>query len=231
VKVSVGLTPRDEFTAPLGVVIDVLRATSTISQAFAAGFERVVCVGEVEEARALAGEGVALGGERHNVRPEGFDYGNSPREFAEGAATHTTLVLTTTNGTRLLLAAAANCDVVIAGSLLNFDAVVNAVEASGASEVALLCAGVEGRFALDDAYVAGVLAGAIGGEPDDSALAAIRFAGTFASDEEGIGGGVSAENIRRVGLDEDIPWCARRGLLDVVPRVAARTPTSVELTL
>ena len=230
-KVTVGLSPRDEIAAPVGVVIDVLRATSTICQAFAAGFERVVCVGEVDEARALAGEGVALGGERANVRPEGFDYGNSPREFAGGGVMQTTLVLTTTNGTRLLLAAAARCDSVIVGSLLNLDAVVRAVAASGAAEVALLCAGVEGRFAVDDAYVAGVLAGAIGGEPDASALASIRLAGSFASDEEGIGGGVSAENIRRVGLDEDIPWCAQRSLLDVVPRVAGRTQTTVELAI
>jgi 2-phosphosulfolactate phosphatase len=229
--VRVGLTPRDEVAAPLAVVIDVLRATSTICQAFAAGYERLICVGEVEEALALAGDGVALGGERGNVRPDGFDYGNSPREFAGGAATRTTLVLTTTNGTRLLLAAAARCESVIAGSLLNLDATVRAVLGSGATEVALLCAGVEGRFALDDAYVAGVLAGAIGGEPDDSALAAIRLAGTFASDAEGIGGGVSAENIRRVGLDDDIPWCAQRSSLHVVPRVVGYTRTRVDLAL
>jgi 2-phosphosulfolactate phosphatase len=230
-RVKVGFTPGEQVAAPVGIVIDVLRATSTICQAFSAGYERVVCVGEVDEARTLAGEGVALGGERQNVRPEGFDYGNSPREFAGGAATHTTLVLTTTNGTRLLLAAAARCDSVLVGSLLNLDAVVGAVLASGAAEVALLCAGVGGRFAIDDAYVAGVLAGAIGGEPDDPALAAIRLAGSFDSDEEGIGGGVSAENIRRVGLDDDIPWCAQRGLLDVVPRVTGRTETTVELAI
>ena len=82
---------------------------------------------------------------------------------------------------------------------------------------------------VDDAYVAGVLAGAIGGDPDDSALAAIRLAGTFPSDEDGIGGGVSAENIRRVGLDDDVPWCAQRSLLDVVPRVVGRTETTVEI--
>ena len=228
--VRVGLTPRDEAAAPLGVVIDVLRATSVICQALAGGFASVTCVGEVEEARTLAGDGVALGGERGNVRPEGFDFGNSPREFVDVDGAGRTLVLTTTNGTRLLLAAAARCDSVIVGSLLNLDAVVAAVKSSGASEVALLCAGVEGRFAIDDAYVAGVLAGEIGGEPDDSALAAIRLAGSFASDEEGIGGGVSAENIRRVGLVDDIPWSAQRSLLDIVPRVVGRTQTTVELT-
>ncbi len=227
-RVRVAFTPGEQVAAPLGIVIDVLRATSTICQAFAAGFERIVCVGEVEEARARSGPGVALAGERGNLRPEGFDFGNSPREFAEhhGAGT---LVLTTTNGTRLLLAAAARCDAVVVASLLNLDAVTERVLAGGADEVAILCAGVEGAFAVDDAYVAGVIAAALAGEPDDAASAAIRLARTFASDEDGIGGGVSAANIRRVGLDQDIAWCARRSALEVVPRVVERVGATVAL--
>ena len=126
VKVSVGFTPAEQVTAPVGIVIDVLRATSTICQALAAGYESVVCVGEIDDARALAGEGVALAGERHNVRIEGFDFGNSPREFAAGEHPATRLVLTTTNGTRLLLAAAERCETVLVASLLNLDAVVAA---------------------------------------------------------------------------------------------------------
>jgi 2-phosphosulpholactate phosphatase len=82
VRVKVGFTPAEQVSAPLGIVIDVLRATSTICQALASGIERVVCVGEIDDARALAGPGVALAGERGNVRVDGFDYGNSPREFA-----------------------------------------------------------------------------------------------------------------------------------------------------
>src|SRR5215475_7505456 len=97
--VTVGLTPAEQVSAPVGVVIDVLRATSTICQALAAGWARVVCVGEIDDARALAGPGVALAGERHNVRIEGFDFGNSPREFVDAPAEET-VVLTTTNGTR-----------------------------------------------------------------------------------------------------------------------------------
>jgi len=189
-------------------VIDVLRATSTICQALASGFERVVCVGEIDDARALGGPGVALAGERFNVRIDGFDYGNSPREFVSdtsGVRPRTRLVLTTTNGTRLLLAAAARCDEVLVGSLLNLDAVLRA--ARDADEVAILCAGVDRAFAIDDAYVAGRLAAALGGEPDDAAVAAARLADAFSTAEAGIGGGVSAANIRKAGtLDDDIPF-------------------------
>jgi 2-phosphosulfolactate phosphatase len=228
-KVRVGFTPLEQVSAPLGIVIDVLRATSTICQALASGCERVICVGEIDDARALAGPGVALAGERGNVRIDGFDYGNSPREFpgSDPSTVVTTLVLTTTNGTRLLLAAAARCDEVLVASLLNLDAVVSA--ARGADEVAVLCAGVEGAFALDDAYVAGRIAAALGGEPDDAAVAAVRLAGAFATPEAGIGGGISAANIRSAKLDDDIPFCARESVLDVVPRVVARSATTVEV--
>jgi len=230
VRVKVGFTPAGQVSAPLGIVVDVLRATSTICQALAAGFERVVCVGEIDDARALAGSGVALAGERDNVRIDGFDFGNSPREFAAETTvsdTRTRLVLTTSNGTRLLLAAAARCEEVLVGSLLNLDEVVAA--ARGAGEVAVLCAGVDGAFALDDAYVAGRIAAALGGEQDDAAVAAVRLAAAFPTAEAGIGGGISAANIRRAGLDDDIPFCARENVLDVVPRVVARSATAVEI--
>ena len=231
-RVRVGFTPVEQVSAPLGIVIDVLRATSTICQALAAGYERVICVGEIEDARALAGPGVALAGERSNVRIDGFDFGNSPREFEPRSQRRLgdvseTLVLTTTNGTRLLLTAAARCEEVLVASLLNLDAVVEA--ARGAGEVAILCAGVEGAFAIDDAYVAGRIAAALGGEPDDAAVAAVRLAAAFSTAEAGIGGGVSAANIRNAGLDDDIPFCARESVLDLLPRVVARDETSVTI--
>jgi phosphosulfolactate phosphohydrolase-like enzyme len=126
-----------------------------------------------------------------------------------------------------LLTAAGRCEEVLVASLLNFDAVVDA--ARSADEVAILCAGVEGAFAIDDAYVAGRLAAALGGEPDDAAVAAVRLAGAFASPEDAIGSGISAANIRSAGLDEDIPFCARESVLDVVPRVVARSGSAVEV--
>jgi 2-phosphosulfolactate phosphatase len=225
VKISVGFTPAEQVAAPVGVVIDVLRATSTICQALAAGSGRVVCVGEIDDARALVGPGVALAGERHNVRIDGFDFGNSPREFVD-AEPREILVLTTTNGTRALLAAAERCGTVLVASLLNLDSVVGALRDAG-EDVAILCAGVEGAFAIDDAYVAGRIAAALGGTPDDSAIGAMRLAAAFPDPESGIAGGISAANIRKAGLDEDIPWCARESVLDLVPRIVAREERSV----
>ena len=114
-------TPDEAGAAPTGLVIDVIRATSTICQALASGYERVFCTSEVEEALALRearGIGV-LGGERNAVRIPGFDLGNSPREYVEGGDE---LILSTTNGTRAVVAAARRCDRVLVASLLNLSA-------------------------------------------------------------------------------------------------------------
>ena len=123
-RVHVAFTPgellEDEAPAPVGIVVDVLRATSTMTQALAAGYRRVLCCAEIDEARALAAtEGsVRLAGERRLEHIPGFDFGNSPREVA-GEPAAETLVLTTTNGTRLLVFAAARFERVYVGSLLN----------------------------------------------------------------------------------------------------------------
>lgn len=229
-KVHVAFTPAEEVGAPVGIVVDVLRATSTVCQALAGGYRRVLCCSEVEEARETAArEGDAvLAGERGTVRIPGFDFGNSPAEFTEAAAG--TLVLTTTNGTRLLVAAAARCDVVLVGSLLNLAAVVAAARERG-EEVAVLCAGVRGELALDDAYCAGRIAEELGGDPADSAVAAIRLAHTFEDAEAGLSSSQSARNLHASGHDGDIAWCARESVLDVVPRFSRMLGPAAEVVV
>ena len=229
-RVHVAFTPAEAAEAPTGIVVDVLRATSTIAQALASGYRRVLCCGEVEEARAVretTGEGV-LAGERLCVRIPGFDLGNSPEDFLEPRGE--TLVLTTTNGTRAIRAAAERCDRVFAASLLNLDAVVAAASEAG-EDVAVLCAGVRGEFAMDDAYCAGRIVEALAGETSDAATAAVRLARSFAGAREGLGASQSARNLERAGLASDIDWCARESVLDVVPRLVAVRDGAAEIAV
>ena len=146
-RVHVAFTPAEAAEAPTGIVIDVLRATSTIAQALSVGYRRVLCVAELEQARALRAEldDSIVGGERDAVRIEGFDVGASPREFLEPRAE--TLILSTTNGTRTIVTAAERCDEVLIGSLLNLAAVRAAARERG-EDVAILCARVQGRVRL-----------------------------------------------------------------------------------
>jgi phosphosulfolactate phosphohydrolase-like enzyme len=116
------------------------------------------------------------------------------------------------------------------GSLLNLDAVAAAAR-EGGEDVAVLCAGVLGELALDDAYCAGRIAEALGGEPEDSARAAILLARSFPSSLEGLGASRSAANLRRHGLEADVERCARENDLAVVPRYARRVGPAAEVTL
>jgi 2-phosphosulfolactate phosphatase len=230
-RVHVSFTPAEQPAATVAIVIDVLRATSTICQALASGYDRVLCCAEIDDARALAEtEGPAkLAGERRLEHIEGFDFGNSPREL-EGDAVAPTLILTTTNGTRLLVAAAERYERVYVGSLLNLDAVAAAARESG-EDVAVLCAGVLGELALDDAYCAGRIVQAIGGELEDSARAAILLAESFPTATDGLGASRSAANLRRHGMEADVEVCARESVLDVVPRHIRRVGLAAEVTL
>ena len=230
--VDVVFTPDEAGAAPTGVVIDVIRATSTICQALAAGYRRAFCAADVAEAQALRetlGEGV-LGGERHAVRIPGFDLGNSPREYVEPIAE--TLILSTTNGTRAVVAAAQRCERVFVASLLNLSAVVDAVRDAG-EDVVVVCAGVQGTLALDDAFVAGRIVELLGWERTDAAVAAARLTGTWSGAEEAFRASKSGRNLMENApeLEADIPFCARESVLDVVPRLVAMRDGAAEISL
>lgn len=231
-RADVVFTPDEAGAAPTGVVIDVIRATSTVCQALASGYTRVLCTAEVEDARAVRvarGEGV-LGGERNAVRIPGFDLGNSPREYLEPQAE--TLVLSTTNGTRAVVAAAQRCDRVLIASLLNLAAVVEAARAHG-EDVLVVCAGVQGTLALDDAFVAGRIVELLAWERTDAAEAAARLVTTWSGAEEAFRASKSGRNLLENApqLEEDIAFCARESVLDVVPRLVALDGHAAEIAL
>ncbi len=226
-RVHVAFTPAEEAAAPVGIVVDVVRATSSIAQALAAGYERVLCCAEIEDARALReelGDEAIVGGERRAVVVPGFDVGASPRDFLEPRAE--TLILTTTNGTQAILAAAQRCETVLLGSLLNLSAVAGA--ASG-RDTAVLCAGFQGAFALDDAYCAGRIVERLGGRNDakrsDAAIAAALVADAYPDAHAGL----SARTYGPPGLEGDIEYCAQVDLLDVVPRFSQLVGAAAEI--
>jgi 2-phosphosulfolactate phosphatase len=223
VRCHVAFTPAEAAAAPLGIVVDVMRATSTIAQALASGYERVLCCAEIEDALALKaelGDAAITAGERDAQRIEAFDAGASPREFLEPRAE--TLILSTTNGTRSIVAAAASCDEVVLGALLNLEAV--AARARG-SDTIILCAGYKGVFAIDDAYCAGRIAQLLEAERTDSAVASAVVAERFPNAIDGI----NARTYGPPGLEEDIAWCSQVSVLDVVPRLSRMVGPAAEI--
>lgn len=224
--VHAAFTPAEDGEASVGIVVDVIRATSSIAQALASGYERVLCCREIEQAQALRtelGDEAVVGGERNGVVVEGLDVGASPREFATGAKARS-LILSTTNGTAAILSAVERCETVLLGSLLNLGAVV-AVARRAEHDVTVYCAGFKGRFALDDAYCAGRIVAELGGERSDAAMAAELLARSFSSALEGL----NARTYGPPGLEADIEYCAQENVLDTVPRFARMVGPAAEI--
>jgi 2-phosphosulfolactate phosphatase len=223
VRVHVAFTPDEVPEAPVAVVVDVLRATSTIAQALASGYERVYCCREIEDALALKeklGEGL-LGGERKAERIEGFDIGASPLEVLQPRGE--VLIYSTTNGTRAVLAAAARCGEVVLGSLLN----LSAVAATVWDDCVIVCAGFQGQFALDDAYCAGRIVDMLEADVSDAAKASAILARSFPTPLDGL----LARTYGPPGLERDIEFCAQVNTINVIPRFTRMVDGAAEITL
>jgi 2-phosphosulfolactate phosphatase len=224
-RIDVAFTPAEAGPAHVAIVVDVMRATSTIAQALASGYRRVLCCRAIDDARALReqlGDEAVVGGERKAVPIEGFDLGASPRDYLEPRAE--TAILSTTNGTRTILTAAANAEIVLLGSLLNLDAVAAAGRAPG-EDVTVVCAGYEGAFAVDDAYCAGRIVELLDGDRTDAAVASTAIARAYPTAWEG----VNARTYGPPGLEDDLRWCTQENTLSVVPRFTRMVGAAAEI--
>lgn len=165
--IRVAWTPSDvaalatqDLSRCLCVVIDVLRATTTMTHALSNGAAAIIPASELDEARQLhaANPGSLLCGERHGLPPEGFDFGNSPGDFTPGRVAGRVIVHTTTNGTRAVRACSGAAEVLL-GAFSNISAVAGRVNASAKDMecVVLACAGTFEDFSMEDALFAGAL--------------------------------------------------------------------------
>jgi 2-phosphosulfolactate phosphatase len=230
---------KSDLAGSTVIVIDLLRATSTICQALASGAREVVPFLEVEEARsAAAGAGqrdqIILGGERKGGRIPGFDLGNSPSEYTPEAVGGRRVFITTTNGTRALFHARSAQRVLI-GAIMNLSAVAQSLE--NESRVEILCAGQKGSVAREDLLAAGAIANRVqdlaGGRwhANETAKAARREWERIVADASAFGGTLSDQlalelrdtpggrNLLGIGLDQDLVDCAQIDRLTVVPEL------------
>ncbi|SDT96854.1 2-phosphosulfolactate phosphatase [Verrucomicrobium sp. GAS474] len=220
------------------IVIDQLRATSTIVTALAHGARRVLAVASLEEARQIKASlpDALLAGERGGLPPEGFDLGNSPRAFTVERVTGRDILLTTTNGTLALLACR-GAAAIHPLSLLNLAAVADQIAGHPELPLALLCAGTGEGYALEDGLVAAALLALLSLDPafeSHPAAAPFRAWGVSAALLRRTANG---RNLVRIGLEEDIAFTARRDHFPIVPEgrigevgTGDGTVTAVEIT-
>jgi 2-phosphosulfolactate phosphatase len=215
----------------VAAVIDVLRATSTITEAIANGARRILPATDMDDAMRLAQTfgrtEVLLCGERSARKIEGFDLGNSPLEFTSEAVADKLVVMTTTNGTPALVAGSA-ADRCIVTSFLNLSAAARDLATSG-KPVVILCSGREGRFSLDDALCAGSLIRVLRENTservrmNDGALAAGALERRYRSHLAAVmNRTAAARQIVAAGHADDIPYCLTRDRHDVVPVMSDR---------
>jgi 2-phosphosulfolactate phosphatase len=248
VRLDVALLPRllRRPESSVCILIDALRASSSIVTLFARGGEEVAVAGSVAEARRMAAAKPGrylLCGEAFGLAPRGFDYGNSPSEFAEIDVRGRRIILSTTNGTKSLRRIAAS-PVVRVGALLNATAAVATLLDEARSrglDAAIVCSGLEAgnAFSLEDAFVAGAFVenaveqtrGTSGDLAlSDAAMAACRLYQSYQGDA--LACFREAEHGRSliaIGLGRDLEFCAQVDRYDAVPRL--RSDASGRLSL
>ncbi len=233
-RVDVSLIPgevaaKDVSNAAV-VVIDVLRASSTVATALANSCDEVIPAESIEEAITIA-SGYArfdyvLGGERRGLAVDGFDLGNSPAEYSEARVAGRKVILATTNGTRAVKQYGGAREIVIA-CFLNAEAVLSMLAAANDRDVLLLCAGQDGRFSIEDALCAGLFASelaqlAAASLSDSARAAAAIYEHRRGSIEDALVESEHGAYLAGIGFLDDVRYCACRSVLEVVPKVYDR---------
>lgn len=224
-----GVLPADVSGKPV-LVVDILRATTTIVAALAHGARDIVPVTAADDAIRLAQnlerENVLLVGERKGERIDGFALGNSPLEMTAEAVEGKTLVMTTTNGTPAVTTAEPG-DPVIIGCATNFQAAAERARAAfdETGELIILCAGRERRFALEDAYAAGRFAQAViptgqrrSVRLNDAAVASLEIVKRYGDRwKRAVQASAAAAALTRLGFKDDVVAATEVDRYELVP--------------
>lgn len=201
------------------VVVDILRATSCMTTAFAHGIKSIIPVASLEEALALKSGETYTAGERDGKKVDGFDLGNSPFEYMQDYLRGKSIAFTTTNGTQAIVKSLGAREIII-GSFLNLHSVLNYLK-KGSNNVLVVCAGWKGKFNLEDTLFAGALVDGLREmlAPDcDAPLAAMQLYQSARHDlNESLKNSSHVKRLARLGIHKDIAFCVTPDQYEVLP--------------
>ena len=201
------------------VVVDILRATSCMTTAFAHGIESIAPFEKLEDCLAMKAKGYFTAGERDGKKVDGFDLGNSPFEYMNPELKGKKIAFTTTNGTQAIAKSEGAREIII-GSFLNLSAVMEHITASE-NNVLVVCAGWKGKVNLEDTLFAGALVEKLKNhiEPDcDAPLAAQNLYNMAKSDMvKFLSTSSHVKRLARLNIKKDIEFCLRPDQYQVVP--------------
>jgi len=210
---------RFDLEKKVVVVIDVLRATSTISTALEHGVKKVIPVETIEQCKDYNSSEFILAAERDGKKVDGFEYGNSPFDYVQETIQGKSLVLTTTNGTRAITSSK-NAASIITGAFLNLNAVVDTLR-SQQKDVLLYCAGWKDQYSLEDTLLAGAVISKLDNEfevKSDLAFSAKNLYHSSKSDLLGtIKNGSHFKRLQNLGIQKDLEFCVQIDEFDKVP--------------
>lgn len=202
------------------VVIDTLRATSTIATILSIGANKVKIIDDPQKAINLKDENTVLVGERDSIKIENFDYSNSPSEILKNAANlkNKDVILSTTNGAKALLKANSR-GITLSASLLNLKAVLMYLITKKIDDIGIVCSGTDGSVSLEDAFTAGRLLSVLSKQDityfNDESYIALNLANI--PHPRVLQYSLHAQKLKKMGLEKDLTMCFNEGLLNVVP--------------
>jgi len=222
---SVQAFQEEDLRGKSAVIIDILRASSSIVTAINNGAKKVIPVEDMSDAVKIAhtmdANDYLLCGEKNGVKIEGYHLGNSPLEYTKDAIEEKTLIFNTTNGTKAIKKAGLANRIYI-GAFLNQQSILEALK-NHDDEVVLICSGWRGRLALEDTLFAGSILyhlfdGQLPQKTKDGAKVAFGLYEKFKDNlEETIAGSDHANRLSKLVPENDIPFCCQINKFDVLP--------------
>lgn len=203
------------------VVVDILRATSSICEAFKNGVERIIPVSSIEEAMEYKQKGFVVAAERDGIVLDFADFGNSPDNFSSDMVAGKSIAYSTTNGTKTIHIAAA-CKSVMIGSFLNFTAVCESL-LSKSDDVIVLCAGWKDRVNIEDSLFAGAVvdrllcSGRFTTDCDSAKIARSIWKANEFSSLDYVNTSAQKKRLNKNGLDGCIDYCMSHDVTAIVP--------------
>jgi 2-phosphosulfolactate phosphatase len=204
------LLPLHEFQGKTVVVVDIFRATSTMTAALSEGVSHIYPVSDLEECKSMEKMGYISAGERNGQKAEGFKLGNSPLEYLNGAQQGEKIAMTTTNGTFAINEIKNKAAEVLMGSFLNISATANYLNQQK-TDLLILCAGWKGKFNLEDTLYAGALVSKLETTFQTSCDAAIASKTLYEQNSKDLGSLIAkASHTKRLQnhqIEKDIDFC------------------------
>ncbi len=216
---------EEDIRGKTAVIVDVLRASSTMVTALQNGAKGVIAVEDMDDASKIShnldAKSFLLSGEKDGITIEGYDLGNSPMEHAEDVVKGKTIILNTTNGTKAIKRCGL-ADKIIVGSFLNLEATVDYLKQLD-DGVVLVCAGWRGRLSFEDLLCAGniiyeLCSGQLPAEARDGAKVAFGLYEKFGDDiESSVKSSNYAERLKDIVGEDDLSYCCQRSITQVLP--------------